>query len=39
MYEFILKLELPVTIVLSKIDKLSNSEISKSVAHASEMFF
>lgn len=39
MYEFILKLELPVTIVLSKIDKLSNSEISKSVNHASEMFF
>ncbi|MDD3793827.1 MAG: ribosome biogenesis GTP-binding protein YihA/YsxC [Candidatus Gracilibacteria bacterium] len=39
MYEYILKLELPVTIVLSKIDKLSNSEISKSVAHASEMFF
>lgn len=39
MYEFILKLELPVTIVLSKIDKLSNSEISKSVSHASEMFF
>jgi len=39
MYKYILWLELPVTIVLSKIDKLSNNEISKSVNHAKENFF
>lgn len=39
MYKYILSLELPVTIVLSKIDKLSNNDISKSVEHSKEMFF
>lgn len=39
MYKFLLDLELPVTIVLSKSDKLSNSELSKSINHAREMFF
>lgn len=39
MYKYILSLELPITIVLSKVDKLSNNEISKSIAHAKESFF
>lgn len=39
MYKYILSLELPITIVLSKTDKLSNNDISKSVEHAKEMFF
>lgn len=39
MYKYILWLELPVTIVLSKIDKLSNNDVSKSVEHTKEMFF
>jgi len=39
MYKYILELELPVTIVLSKIDKLSNSEAGKSLTHAKNQFF
>lgn len=39
MYKFILELWLPVTIVLSKIDKLSKSEVLKSLAHAKNQFF
>ncbi len=39
MYKFILELELPVTIVLSKIDKLSNNEVGKSFVHAQNQFF
>jgi len=39
MYKFILSLELPVVIVLSKVDKLSKNEIYKSVEHAKESFF
>lgn len=39
MYKYILDLELPVTIVLSKSDKLSNSELAKSLSHAKEVFF
>ena len=39
MYKFILDLELPVTIVLSKIDKLSKSELSKSISHNKNQFF
>lgn len=39
MYKYILSLELPITIVLSKVDKLSNNEISKSITHAKESFF
>ena len=39
MYKYILDLELPVTIVLSKIDKLGKSETAKSIAHAKKEFF
>lgn len=39
MYKYILELELPVTIVLSKIDKIGKNELNKSLAHAREMFF
>jgi GTP-binding protein EngB required for normal cell division len=39
MYKYILDLGLPVTIVLSKIDKLSKSEVAKSLAHAKNQFF
>jgi GTP-binding protein len=39
MYKYILELGLPVTIVLSKIDKLSKSEVSKSLMHAKNQFF
>ncbi|MDD2907619.1 MAG: ribosome biogenesis GTP-binding protein YihA/YsxC [Candidatus Gracilibacteria bacterium] len=39
MYKYILGLELPVTIVLSKIDKLSKNELMKSINHAKESFF
>lgn len=39
MYKYILELELPVTIVLSKIDKLSKSEVNKSIMHTKNQFF
>lgn len=39
MYKYVLNLELPVTIVLSKIDKISKSEVSKSLMHAKNNFF
>ena len=39
MYKYILDLGLPVTIVLSKTDKLSKSEVAKSLAHAKNQFF
>ncbi len=39
MYKYILELDLPVVIVLSKVDRLSKSEIAKSKALASEIFF
>ena len=39
MYKYILELELPVTIVLSKIDKISKSELAKSMFKAKESFF
>ncbi len=39
MYEFLLELEMPVTIVLSKIDKLSKNEVHKSLAFAQDAFF
>ena len=39
MYRYILDLELPVLIVLSKSDKLSKTELFKSLAHAKEQFF
>lgn len=39
MYNFLLELDLPVLIVLSKIDKLWRSEIQKSFAFAEKTFF
>jgi len=39
MYKYILDLWLPITIVLSKTDKLSKSEVAKSLAHAKNQFF
>ncbi len=39
MYQYIQTLWLPVTLVLSKIDKLKKSEIQKSLRHAEELFF
>ncbi len=39
MYKYILELWLPVTIVLSKIDKLGKSEAAKSLSYATEQFF
>ena len=39
MYRYILDLELPVLIVLSKSDKLSKTELFKSLTHAKEHFF
>ena len=39
MYKYILELELPVTIVLSKIDKLSKNEVNKSLSHSKKHFF
>lgn len=39
MYKFVLELELPVLIVLSKIDKLSKSEISRIVEKTKNDFF
>jgi GTP-binding protein len=39
MYKYILELWLPVTIVLSKTDKLSKSEVAKSLAYAKNQFF
>lgn len=39
MYKYILGLDLPVTIVLSKIDKVSSSELQKSLAQAKNEFF
>ena len=39
MYKYLLDLWLPITIVLSKTDKLSKSEVSKSLMHAKNQFF
>ena len=39
MYKYILGLELPVTVVLSKIDKISKSELAKSLVQAKDNFF
>lgn len=39
MYKYILDLWLPITIVLSKTDKLSKSEVWKSLIHAKNQFF
>ena len=39
MYEYILKLELPVLIVLSKTDKISSNDLSKTISATKEAFF
>lgn len=39
MYKYLLEMELPVTIVLSKIDRLNKSDIYKSETHAKNEFF
>jgi GTP-binding protein len=39
MYDYILKLGLPLIIVLAKIDKLWNSEVKKSLNYAEKVFF
>lgn len=39
MYKYILELWLPVTIVLSKIDKLSKNEVAKSLVYTKNQFF
>jgi GTP-binding protein EngB required for normal cell division len=39
MYKYILGLGLPITIILSKIDKLGNSELEKSLEYARKIFF
>ena len=39
MFKYIQGLELPVLIVLSKVDKLSKSDTSKSLKHAEDIFF
>lgn len=39
MYKYLLELDLPVLVVLSKIDKLSNNEVSKSLASTTKDFF
>lgn len=39
MYTYLLELELPVCIVLSKIDRLGKNDIAKSLLHAKEIFF
>lgn len=39
MFQYIQGLQLPVLIVLSKIDKLNKSDVSKSLAHAQDIFF
>jgi GTP-binding protein len=38
-FEYILNLGLPLTIVLSKVDKLGNAEIKKSLDYAKKVFF
>ena len=39
MYEYILNLGLPIWIILSKVDRLSNSDLSKSFSHSKDQFF
>ncbi len=39
MYKFLEDLELPKCIILSKVDRLSNNEIKKSLEHSEEIFF
>ena len=39
MFKYIQELELPVLIVLSKIDRLNKGEVAKSLSHAKKVFF
>jgi len=39
MFKFIQEMDLPILIVLSKIDRLNNTETTKSLAHAQSLFF
>ena len=39
MYKYLLELGLPITIVLSKADKISKTEVKKSELHAAPIFF
>jgi GTP-binding protein EngB required for normal cell division len=39
MYKYILDLNLPIVITLSKTDKLNNTEVKKSLEYAREVFF
>jgi len=39
MFKYIQTLELPILIVLSKVDKLNKSDVSKSLKHAEDIFF
>ena len=39
MYTFLFELEIPVVIVLSKIDKLSKNELNKSLNYTKNIFF
>lgn len=39
MYKYILELEIPLIVVLSKSDKLGKSEVQKSINHAKNVFF
>jgi len=39
MYNYITELELPMTVILSKIDRLSKNDVNKSVFHTEKTFF
>jgi len=39
MFGYIQKLQLPILIVLSKVDRMSKSDVNKSLAHCSDVFF
>lgn len=39
MYKYILEIELPVIVVLSKADKISKNELAKSIQKAEQTFF
>jgi len=39
MFKYLQELELPILIVLSKIDRLNKGEVAKSLAHTKKVFF
>lgn len=39
MYNFITELGLPITVVMSKVDKLGRNDVNKTIAHTKEVFF